>query len=100
MDADYRDTEAFYAAAERQSVDRNWPRLSDALDALISRFDVFMAKKMSGAKPTSVNALRAEILRHVRGRAGDRQGSNPKRPIFANPSEPIPRRSRREVGEG
>jgi CRISPR-associated endonuclease/helicase Cas3 len=74
VDADFRDTEAFYAAAEGQSVDRDWPLLSDVLDALISRFETFMAKKIAAAKSTPVNVLRAEILRHVRGRADDRQG--------------------------
>ena len=74
VDADFRDTEAFYAAAEGRSVDRDWSRLSDVVDALISRFDAFMAKTMASAKPTPVNALRAEILRHVRGRAGESRG--------------------------
>ena len=28
VDADYRDTEAFYVRAEGQSVDRDWPTLA------------------------------------------------------------------------
>ena len=61
VDADFRDTEAFYGAAEGRSVDRDWPRLPDVVDALISRFDAYMRDKMAAAEATPVNALRAEI---------------------------------------
>jgi CRISPR-associated endonuclease/helicase Cas3 len=44
------------------------------VDALISRFDAFMADKTAAATATPVNILRAEILAHVRGRAEERQG--------------------------
>jgi CRISPR-associated endonuclease/helicase Cas3 len=74
VDADFRDTEAFYCAADRRAVDREWLRLPDIADALISRFDAHMAKTMGAAKATPVNTLRAEILRHVRGRADQGQG--------------------------
>jgi CRISPR-associated endonuclease/helicase Cas3 len=74
VDADFRDTEAFYCAAEGRTVDRDWPRLPDVVGPLVSRFDAHMAEKVIGAKKTSVNALRAEILRYVRGRAQEEQG--------------------------
>ena len=74
VDADFRDTEAFYGAAEGRVFDREWPRLPDLVDGLISRFDSFMMEKASAAKATPVNALRAEILRQVRARADERQG--------------------------
>ena len=74
VDADFRDTEAFYCAAEGRSVDREWPGLPAAADEQITRFDAYMAEKAAAAKATSVNKLRAEILRHVRGRACDPQG--------------------------
>jgi CRISPR-associated endonuclease/helicase Cas3 len=74
VDADFRDTETFYRAAEGQTVDREWPGLPEIVDALIARFDAFMAKKTDAAKATPVNALRAEILAHVRGRAHEEQG--------------------------
>jgi CRISPR-associated endonuclease/helicase Cas3 len=74
VDADFRDTEAFYGAAEGCTFDRGWPLLPDLVEALISRFDAFMAEKTATAKATPVNALRAEILAHVRGRAHEEQG--------------------------
>jgi CRISPR-associated endonuclease/helicase Cas3 len=74
VDADFRDTEAFYGAAEGRVFDRDWPHLPDLVNALISRFNGFMAEKTAAAKATAVNALRAEILRHVLARAADPQG--------------------------
>jgi CRISPR-associated endonuclease/helicase Cas3 len=74
VDADFRDTEAFYGAAEGRVFDREWPRLPCVVDALISRFGAFMAEKTAAAKATPVNALRAEILTYVRGRANEEQG--------------------------
>ena len=74
VDADFRDTEAFYCEAEGRSVDRQWPRLPDVAGDLIARFDAHMAELTAAAKATPVNALRAEILRHVRSRASDDQG--------------------------
>jgi CRISPR-associated endonuclease/helicase Cas3 len=74
VDADYRDTEAFYSAAEGRAVERLWRRLPDVLNVLISRFDAFMAKKTAAAKATPVNVLRSEILAHVRASAQRAQG--------------------------
>ena len=74
VDADFRDTEAFYCAAEGRSVDRDWPQLPNIVGELIARFDAHMAKVTAAAKATAVNALRVEILRHVRSRASDSRG--------------------------
>ena len=72
VDADYRDTEAFYNAAKAEKADRDWPRLRDNIDGYIERFDRYMEKKPK--KDTRVNALRAEILSHTRARARTEQG--------------------------
>lgn len=69
VDADFRDTEAFYMQATGATVDRKWPRLPDKVDDYIARFDRYMDEKRARAAETNVNALRAKILRHVRGRA-------------------------------
>ena len=74
VDADFRDTEDFYCAAEGRSVDREWPSLHEVICELIARFDAHMAEKTAAAKATPVNKLRAEILGHVRGRAVEKQG--------------------------
>ena len=57
VDADFRDTEAFYAEAEKRPVDRTWPHLPDIIDDLIARFDRYMADK------------RAASTRHARERS-------------------------------
>src|SRR5271168_2743945 len=69
VDADFRDTEAFYAEAEKRPVDRTWPRLPEIIGDLIGRFDRYMADKRAGAPDTPVNDLRAQVLAHVRERA-------------------------------
>lgn len=73
-DADFQDTEQFYARVEGRAVDRTWPRLADLLPGFIGRFDAYMAKKTAEAADNPVNRLRAEVLAHARARAGDRQG--------------------------
>jgi CRISPR-associated endonuclease/helicase Cas3 len=72
VDADYRDTAAFYNAARGEKIDRDWPRLRDNIDDYIERFDRYMEKKPR--KDTPVNVLRAEILSHTRARAQTDQG--------------------------
>jgi CRISPR-associated endonuclease/helicase Cas3 len=74
VDADFRDTEAFYCAAEGRSADRGWPQLLSIVDESIARFDAHMAKVTAAAKATAVNVLRVKILSHVRSRASDPQG--------------------------
>ena len=86
VDADFRDTEDFYCAAEGRSVDREWPSLHEAIVGdLLARFDAHMAEMTAAAKATPVNTLRAEILGHVRGRAARNKGSSrsPSRPAAA-----------------
>lgn len=68
VDADYRDTESFYAAIEGKTPDRDWPRLGDHVDDLIARVDADLAAR--AATGARMNPLRAEILDHVRARAG------------------------------
>ncbi len=65
VDADYLDTEAFYAGTDkdRSARDRNFPNLSALRDRLDSFIDGFKAD-------TPVNQERAHILKHVRGQAG------------------------------
>ncbi len=66
VDADYRDTEAFYTKAEGRDADRNWPSLAQVLPRMIADFDSYMSA-LSGSG--GVNQLRRDILAHVRGRA-------------------------------
>jgi CRISPR-associated endonuclease/helicase Cas3 len=71
VEADFLATEAFYAAREAIQPDRDWPTLGGVLDDLIARFDAHMSG-MSAVGP--VNALRAEVLAHVRGKAASTPG--------------------------
>lgn len=73
VDADYRDTEAFYAAVEGRAVDRDWPTLIGVIDELRAAFDDYMARKPTD-RTSAVNILRAEILAHVRAQAAHRTG--------------------------
>lgn len=68
VDADYRDTEDFYAAFEGNAPDRDWPRLGDHVGVLIARVDADLEAK--AAKVGRMNAVRTEILEHMRDRAG------------------------------
>src|SRR5690606_10227213 len=64
VDADFVDTDAFYkkTSGENNLRDSEYPDLSELRPAL--------DEHLSGFKPdTSVNALRADILRHVRKNA-------------------------------
>lgn len=72
VDADFRDTEAFYTRTEGRQVDRAWRSLSDLLPGLRQSFERHMAKLANGDTP--VNRLRAEILGHVRSRAAQPAG--------------------------
>lgn len=66
VDADFRDTEAFYAALKQNPPDRDWPSLAGSLPGWIHRFDAHMAGLPAGG---DLNRLRTEILAHVRGQA-------------------------------
>lgn len=66
VDADFRDTEAFYAALEGRVPDRDWPTLPEELPRLRSAFESHMARF---TKASEVNQLRAEVLASVRAQA-------------------------------
>jgi len=66
VDADFRDTENFYATAEGKTVDRDWPMLSEVVDQLLNNLNDHLAGFDSKGK---VNRLRREILAHVRAQA-------------------------------
>ncbi|PBB52316.1 MULTISPECIES: CRISPR-associated helicase/endonuclease Cas3 [Mesorhizobium] len=72
IDADFKDTEQFYARTEGRQVDRNWPELQSILHGLIKSFDAHMDQKRNS--DTSVNVLRTNILDHVRSRATEKPG--------------------------
>lgn len=62
VDADFRDTEAFYARLEGRQPDRDWPALADRLPGWQRAFDAHMA----GFQPKhGIDRLRTAILTHV-----------------------------------
>lgn len=66
VDADFRDTEAYYTRIGAISKDRDWPSLAALLPELRWRLDV----KLAGFSPGgAVNALRSEVLTHIRAKA-------------------------------
>ncbi len=66
VDADFRDTEAFYSKIENRDPDRDWPSLAAVLPDWARIFDTHMA----GFSPEGeLNRLRADILHHVRAKA-------------------------------
>jgi CRISPR-associated endonuclease/helicase Cas3 len=69
VDADYRDTERFYAETGGNSVDRDWPTLTTTIDGLISRFNAHMENMAGHASGTPLSRLRAAILDHARDKA-------------------------------
>ena len=66
VDADFRDTEHFYAQAKGETIDRDWPTLPKIVDQLRDRLNHHCAELASEGK---VNRLRREILEHVRTQA-------------------------------
>lgn len=66
VDADFKETEAFYTGLEGRQPERTWPALQDILLELSKRFDAHMAAKPDGG---DLNRLRGDILRHVRANA-------------------------------
>lgn len=72
VDADYKDTETFYARIDRTTPDRSWPALQTILPGLIAGFDAHMARMVKA--DTAVNRLRGDILAHVRGRTAEPPG--------------------------
>lgn len=72
IDADFKDTEAFYCKIEGRQKNRDWITLTELLPSLLARFDGHMAKL--GGSATKINVLRAETLAHVRSKAADAPG--------------------------
>lgn len=66
VDADYRDTEAYYDRLEGRLRDRDWPELQDILPRLRAGFDAHMAQFPA---ESDLNRRRAQVLAHVRDRA-------------------------------
>lgn len=71
VDADFRDTEAFFDRLEGRIRDREWPTLSDLLPNLRAAFDRRVARFSANS---DVNRLRASILSHVRAQASRAPG--------------------------
>lgn len=69
VDADFRDTEAFYFKAEGKCVNREWPALTDIIGDLTARFDAHMAGITTRAGDNRLGRLRASILAHARSKA-------------------------------
>lgn len=73
IDADRRCTEAFGNRVEgRRTAQRVWPALPRILDRLIAAVEAEIAAKQ--AKSTDLNRRRADILSHVRAKAGASRG--------------------------
>ncbi|MGR9173008.1 CRISPR-associated helicase Cas3' [Rhizobium sp. KDH_Rht_773_N] len=72
VDADFKDTERFYAELEGRDADRNWQPLQALLPAFLAGFEDHIAAK--GEAVTELNRLRADILSHVRARAVAKPG--------------------------
>jgi CRISPR-associated endonuclease/helicase Cas3 len=74
IDADRRDTESFCARHEGWLPDREWPKLSQAVDSLIDKLDRHMSGLRAAVPDSDVNRLRAEILDHVRAQSSIQKG--------------------------
>lgn len=72
VDADFKDTEAFYCRIEGLQKNRDWAALPDILPWLLDRFESHMGGMGRGDTP--INELRAEVLAHVRSRAVEAPG--------------------------
>jgi CRISPR-associated endonuclease/helicase Cas3 len=72
VDADYKDTEAFYNRVEGRIANRDWGSLQELLPDFITAFDRYIARMPKTA--TKVNQLRGEILAAVRAHAADPTG--------------------------
>ena len=69
VDADFRDTERFYADSKGETVDREWSALSEIVDQLRYRLNNRFVELASEGSEGKVNLLRREILEHVRTQA-------------------------------
>jgi CRISPR-associated endonuclease/helicase Cas3 len=66
VDADFRDTEAFFGHLDGIQRDREWPGLRDLLPRLRRAFDAHMAQF---TQQSDLNRLRRDVLAHVRAKA-------------------------------
>lgn len=73
VDADYRDTEAFYAQHEGVN-DRDWSSLAQVLPQMSAAFDAHMTQFAGQSDPKGINQLRSDILAHVRDKAATPPG--------------------------
>lgn len=66
VDADFRDTELFYARIRGEQVDREWPDLQSSLEHLAARFAHYMemVRRRAAGLP-ELNRLRDDIHEHV-----------------------------------
>ena len=69
VDADFRDTEAYYATLEGNEKDRDWPSLAEVLPQMLAAFDAHTASLSQKSAPGSINLVRREVLEHVRQNA-------------------------------
>jgi CRISPR-associated endonuclease/helicase Cas3 len=74
VDADFRDTEAYYAALEGKGTDRDWPRLAEVLPQMLAAFDAHITGFSQNTDPSGINAVRRKILAHVRQKAAMQPG--------------------------
>lgn len=78
VDADFKDTEAFYVSQGERQADRDWPLLQDLIPDFLARFEVHMARfsgrSVTSGKGRELNDLRAHILSQVRSKAEERTG--------------------------
>ncbi len=71
VDADYLDTEAWYAKQEGKRKPRGQ---HPTLDDLRRRLDAYLSRLTAGAKGGKVNDLRREVLDHARSKAAEAPG--------------------------
>ena len=74
VDADFKDTEAFYSRIEGRTADRSWPELTKLLPSLIDRLDMELARKAERGGDTPVNRLRQRVLASVRSKSTEAPG--------------------------
>ncbi|MEG9883522.1 MAG: CRISPR-associated endonuclease Cas3'' [Hyphomicrobiales bacterium] len=72
VDADFKDTAAFYAKLEERLVDRDWPCLQQRLPEFQAALDAELERKKD--PPSAVNRLRRDILHHVLAKASHQPG--------------------------
>ena len=71
VDADFRDTERFYADAKGETIDRDWPGLPEIVDQLRDNLNDHLSGFDSKGK---VNRLRRKVMEYVRSQTGDSPG--------------------------